>query len=116
MIRPATMLALLLAAALSVVLFSVKYQVQELEGELTSLERGILGEQRAIHVLRAEWAHLNDPERLRQLAEKHLNMGPVSARQLAGFEGLAERAPEETAALQPVAHAADARRHRGEDR
>ncbi len=82
MIRQATLLAILLAAALSVVLFGVKYQVQDLEEELSAIDRDILNEERAIHVLRAEWSHLNDPERLRQLAERHLNLKPVLARQL----------------------------------
>jgi len=75
MIRQTTLFALLVAAGLSLVLFSVKYQVQQLEAELTGIERGIVSEERAIHVLRAEWAHLNDPGRLRQLAEKQPGHG-----------------------------------------
>ena len=94
MIRHTTVLAIILAAALSVVLFGVKYQVQDLEGELTRIERNILDEERAIHVLRAEWSHLNDPERLRQLAARHLDLSPVTARQLGSFEDLQDR-PEE---------------------
>lgn len=117
MIRQTTVLALLLAAALSVVLFSVKYQVRELETELTAIERGIVREERAIHVLRAEWAHLNDPGRLRQLAERHLGMGPVSARQMETFDGLAERQPAAVPAPRPVvARTPEARRDRGETR
>ncbi|MBT3359400.1 MAG: hypothetical protein HN403_07210 [Rhodospirillales bacterium] len=90
MIRQATLLAILLAAALSVVLFGVKYQVQDLEDELSSIDRGILNEERAIHVLRAEWSHLNDPERLRRLAERHLDLRPVSARQVGAPQDLSE--------------------------
>lgn len=102
MIRHTTLLAILLAAALSIVLFGVKYQVQDLEQELTSIERGILAEERAIHVLRAEWAHLNDPERLRPLAEKYLGMGPVSAAQLGTLNNL----PDAADPAQPGVHAA----------
>lgn len=102
MIRHTTILAILLAAALSIVLFGVKYQVQDLEQELTSIERGILSEERAIHVLHAEWAHLNDPERLRPLAEKYLGMGPVSPAQLGSIENLSDSASP----VQPGVHAA----------
>jgi len=94
MIRQATLLAILLAAALSVVLFGVKYQVQDLEGELSAIDRDVLNEERAIHVLRAEWSHLNNPERLRQLAERHLNLKPVSPRQLGEPKDLSELPPK----------------------
>ena len=94
MIRQTTLLAIILAAALSVVLFAVKYQVQDLEEELTSIDRAILNEERAIHVLRAEWSHLNDPERLRLLTERHLDLGPVSAQQL-GEIGDLSKLPEQ---------------------
>ncbi|MBL6927998.1 MAG: hypothetical protein ISR44_02400 [Rhodospirillales bacterium] len=94
MIRQATLLTILLAAALSVVLFGLKYQVQDLEGELSSIDRNILNEERAIHVLRAEWSHLNDPERLRRLAERHLELGPVSARQLGQPQDLSDLPPK----------------------
>ena len=114
MIRPATLLVLLLAAALSVVLFGVKYQVQDLEAELIGIERGIVGEERAIHVLRAEWSHLNAPERLRDLAQRHLGMGPVSARQLETFDGLAERKAPADGAVHPAsAPAANSQNSRG---
>jgi len=91
MIRQTTLLAVILAAALSVVLFGVKYRVQDLEGELTGIERGILNEERSIHVLRAEWAHLNDPERLRGLAERYLGLEPVSPIQLGRLDTLPDR-------------------------
>ena len=117
MIRQTTLFALLVAAGLSLELFSVKYQVQQLEAELTGIERGIVTEERAIHVLRAEWAHLNEPGRLRQLAEKHLGMGPVSARQMNNFDGLADRLPAATSDVQPVAaRPADAGLNRGDKR
>ncbi len=117
MIRQTTLFAILVAAGLSLMLFSVKYQVQQLEGELTTIERGIVNEERAIHVLRAEWAHLNEPGRRRQLAEKHLGMGPIMARQLSSFDGLADRQPAATSDVQPVAaRPAEARRNSGDNR
>jgi len=89
MIRHTTLLFVLLACALSLALFSVKYQVQDLEGELSGLERSIAGERQAIHVLKAEWSHLNDPSRLDGLAREYLGMKPVAPEQVATFESLA---------------------------
>lgn len=88
MIRQTTVLALLLAVALSLVLFAVKYQVRDLESELTRLDRAIADEKRALHVLSAEWSHLNHPSRLALLAERHLGLRPIVAGQLARFEPL----------------------------
>ena len=51
--RYTTMLFLLLAGAISVALFSVKYQVQDLEDDLSSLNRSIIMERQSIHVLKA---------------------------------------------------------------
>ncbi|MDX9859803.1 MAG: hypothetical protein RBS99_02695 [Rhodospirillales bacterium] len=115
MIRQTTLAALVVAAVLSVALFSVKYKVQQLEADLTAIERGIVSEQRAIHVLRAEWAHLNDPGRLRELAERHLGMGPMSVRQMSSFDGLADRDAVPMSDFQPVVvRPVEAGRNRGE--
>jgi cell division protein FtsL len=86
--RHTTLLFLLLAGALSVVLFSVKYQVQDLEQEMVDLNKSIIDERQSIHVLQAEWSHLNDPQRLRVLATRYLGMKPVDATRMVSFEGL----------------------------
>jgi cell division protein FtsL len=94
MIRHTTVLFILLAGALSLVLFTVKYQVQDLEHELKTLVRNIDANQRAIHVLNAEWSHLNNTDRLRRLAERHLGMQPIGADQLTRWPAFAARVPE----------------------
>lgn len=86
--RHTTLLFLLLAGALSVVLFSVKYQVQDMEQELVDLNRSIIHERQSIHVLQAEWSHLNDPKRLAALAARHLGMKPVDAARMVSFGGV----------------------------
>lgn len=88
MIHKTTLVFVLLAGAISVALFSVKYQVQDLEQELVGLNRSIFDEQKSIHVLKAEWSHLNNPERLRGLARRHLGMGQVQPVQMKTFDGL----------------------------
>ena len=82
MMRRTTVLFVFLAAALSLALFSLKYQVQDLADEFAGLNRSILAERRAIHVLAAEWSYLNDPVRLGALAARHLGLRPVESEQL----------------------------------
>ena len=72
---------LLLVAAIAVVgfgLFRLTYEVQDLEEELSRLNRAILAEQEAIHVLAAEWSYLNRPARLVTLNERYLGLLPLS--------------------------------------
>ncbi len=42
-------------------------------------------------MLHAEWAHLNDPERLRNLAERYLGLAPIAPVQLGSLEALPDR-------------------------
>lgn len=87
-LRHTTALFLLLAGGISMVLFSVKYQVHDLESEHKRLSRELHDERRALHVLRAEWATLNDPERIRELAQVHLGMVPLLPQQVMGLDGV----------------------------
>ena len=82
MMQRTTVLFVFVAGALSLALFSLKYQVQDLEDELVGLNRSILAERRATHVLEAEWSYLNDPVRLGALAARHLGLRPVESEQL----------------------------------
>lgn len=82
MIRPAMLLIVLLAVSLSLTLFVVKYQVQDLEEELVGYNRSITEDRQAIHVLKAEWSYLNQPARLKNLAERHLGLAVVETEQV----------------------------------
>ena len=82
MIRPRVILWIGLAAIVGVSLFVVKYEVQSLDEHLLGLEKEKLVTERSIHVLEAEWAHLNRPERLERLAKKYLNLHPANPKQL----------------------------------
>jgi len=81
MIKRSTFFFTILAASVGLALFIVKYQVQELADQLTTIDQGIVSERQAIHVLKAEWSHLNEPERLRVLAKRYLNMVPLDYKQ-----------------------------------
>lgn len=84
----ASLLFLGLAMAMGLALFPLKYRVQELRDELARLHADIAAENQAIHVLKAEWSHLNDPAVLRALAQKHLGLDRLQAKQIGSLEGL----------------------------
>ena len=63
---------------IGITLFHVKYKVVGLEQELAFTNRKIIESQQSIHILKAEWEHLNNPARLQQLAQKHLHLVPFN--------------------------------------
>ena len=83
MIRLSTTLWLVLIAIAGGALFNVSYQVGRLETEKRALDRAIAAEERAIRVLRAEWAYLNQPSRLEPLAASLTDLAPMGGLQLA---------------------------------
>ena len=88
MIRRSTLFTSLLAVLTGIALFVVKYQVQDFEGTLTKINREISDHRQAVHVLKAEWSHLNNPERLGNLARWHLGMQPIDPAQMTNFKSM----------------------------
>jgi hypothetical protein len=82
MIRLTSIIWVSLAGAIGLGLYHLKQEVQALEDELFRLNRNILTEQEAIHVLRAEWSYINQPSRLQSLAARHLDLQPTKPAQL----------------------------------
>ncbi len=64
-------------------LIYVKRIVQNLESDLAALERSINSDQDEIHVLKAEWAYLSRPERVKNLAAKYLDLQATNSHQIA---------------------------------
>ncbi len=69
-------------------MFVMKNQVQALEGELYRINQSIQDDVKSIHVLKAEWSHLNSPSRLRTLAAKHILLNPVKPEQIINYSAL----------------------------
>jgi cell division protein FtsL len=88
LVKHTTLLFIILAVGLALVLFSIKYEVQDLKDELSEVNRQIVAEQRALHILHAEWSHLTDPERLMTLSGNHLDLEPLLPEQLGSFAAL----------------------------
>jgi cell division protein FtsL len=57
----------------------------------------------AIAALRAEWARLDTPARIQQLARRHLALQPLDLRQLDRFDNLPERPAPQIADADPIA-------------
>ncbi len=63
-------ISLCLASGFS--LFSIAFAVEDLEAELSAINRQIEQEREALHVLQAEWTYLNRPDRIEDLAQQLL--------------------------------------------
>lgn len=92
MIGRGTWIWLALALGIGFGLFQLKYQVQRHEARLAQLNRQILESQEAIHVLKAEWSYLNQPERIEALARKYLALQPLAGKQFGSLDELPPRA------------------------
>jgi len=99
MIRPSTFAIFILALGAGVFLFLLKYQVQDIEQQLAGFNRGIAADREVVHVLKAEWSHLNEPMRLRALAERHLEMKPVRLDQVTTRAGIDKKLPQNLATV-----------------
>lgn len=88
MIRGATLISMAVGALVAVFVFALKYEVQDLENEYERLSRSIDRERQAIHVLTAEWSHLNEPSRLRTLAREQLDLDAITPDRFGGADRL----------------------------
>ena len=104
-IRLTTLIWLALASLAGIGLFQqAKYRVQSLEGDLGQIDRQILRDQEAIHVLGAEWSLLNGAgAHRRHEPPSHPAATPFTAAQLAHFTDLPDRiAPPPAAPGDPM--------------
>ncbi|MBK1696493.1 cell division protein FtsL [Rhodovibrio salinarum] len=106
-VRVSLVIWLIVAGAVALGLYQVKYEVQRLEEELHQVRNDIRQDRMALHVLEAEWAYLNRPERLERLASKHLDMGPGNAKQVAAVSALPPRITESEERVRYAAASSD---------
>ena len=93
MIRPMTLLSLLAAAGAGLYLYQVKHSVAQLDQELRSVHRQTEQARERTQVLRAEWALLNEPERLRNVAQRHLPLEAMAPTQFVRLHEIERRLP-----------------------
>ena len=93
MIRPFTCVCLLLAGGSGLYLYQSKHRAQMLDREIgRALRQTELARDR-IGLLRAEWAVLNEPERLAELSKQHLGLRQLSPTQFVAAADLGARLP-----------------------
>ena len=77
-----------IAVGTAVGLFAVKYKVQDLEERIDRTNEKIIESQQATHILKIEWAHLNEAERVQHLAQAHLKLEQASIKQVIRLDSL----------------------------
>lgn len=97
--RRSTVLVVLMTSFVGFGLFQLKYEVMKLENQHKNIHHAIKNSEEAISILNAEWSHLTSPERLQKLADKHLDVIPVSGKQLVSWRRVARDPSSEDTAL-----------------
>ncbi len=91
MIRILNIVSFMMSVVLAVVLYTVKYDAQVEIRRIKVLKVDIRKEVETINILRAEWSYLNQPARLKRLAERYTKLMPLSASQIVTVNNLPER-------------------------
>ena len=86
MIRVVNIVALAITVMFAFGLYNLKDRTSAASARLNQITSEIEGEQEALKVLRAEWSHLNRPERIEQLANRYLSVRPVDKSQIRRIE------------------------------
>jgi hypothetical protein len=80
-------------AVLAIGVYLVKYSVQDVQRNVAEIKRDLAVEKESLHLLNAEWAYLNRPDRLRYLADKHLDLVPLDGKRIDAVSVLPAAAP-----------------------
>lgn len=63
-------------------LFHIKYTVKNLKKDLLEINSQITDSKDEIHTLKAEWAYLSSPERIKRLSDRYLDLEFSSSSQV----------------------------------
>jgi hypothetical protein len=84
--KKSTVFFVFLSCAVGAWLFCLKYSVITLEDRIRIAKSELIEEQKNRHILRAEWKSLTTPERVQELALRHLDMRQTDPDQLREFD------------------------------
>ncbi|MGK7862983.1 cell division protein FtsL [Falsiroseomonas sp. E2-1-a4] len=101
MIRPFTILCFCAFAGAGAWLYQVKHQVATQDRELREVWRQIEQARDRTSILRAEWALLNEPGRLREVAQRHLPLEQMQPQQFTRLPDMFRRLPQAVAFAGP---------------
>jgi hypothetical protein len=97
MIRPFTLLCFCAFAGAGAWLYQIKHAVAVKDRELTEIRRQTEQARQRIDILRAEWALLNEPDRLRQTATRLLTLEPMQPQHFVRIGDVGRRLPNAVA-------------------
>ena len=92
--RPLTTLGFVAASLAGLHLYQTKHEVALLDRELRSIGKQIEDAKDRTQALQAEWAWLNEPERLRGVAQRHLQLEPMQPTQFLRLNEAERRLPQ----------------------
>jgi cell division protein FtsL len=69
-------------------LYRVKYEVRAIKTQIEATTRQLEEQRQDYHVMAAEWAYLNRPERLQALADKYLSSSAMTVEQVTDIEAI----------------------------
>ena len=98
MIRPFTIICMVSAFGSGLYLYQSKHTAQVLDREITRTLKQTEVTRDRTNMLRAEWALLNEPDRLADLAKAHLSLQTLRPTQFVAMNDLASRLPAPVAA------------------
>lgn len=75
-------------ASLAFMTYGMEHDTRAQQRRIVEIEKAIAKERDAIAILRAEWSHLNRPQRLEKLARKHLGLRTLDAQQIVSLKDL----------------------------
>jgi hypothetical protein len=93
MIRPFTCLCLAAACGSGLYLYSEKHRTALLDRQIATVVHETEAARQRTGLLRAEWALLNEPGRLQDMADKYLSLKPMAPTQFVQLSDLASRLP-----------------------
>lgn len=85
---------MLVGVALIVALYFVKTRASQARALVNNLEHTLEQEQAGVRMLNAEIAHLENPERLRELSNEHLDLHPTEAERTLTLKQAAQKIPK----------------------
>ena len=118
MIRFLNLVAIACLIGAAAYVYSVKYETLYYAEQVAKLKSQIHKERDGVAVLKAEWQHLNRPDRLQAAVDRHLDLQPAAIHQLARLQDLPNKSPrtdeigrklEALGLLQPTATPKDRR-------
>ena len=84
-------LSILVLVASAVVVYKVKYESTYEVQRIAKLRSEIRGERERLALLRTEWTRLAAPQRIQDLASRHLGMKPLEVARMGDLSSLPEK-------------------------